>query len=161
MIPGVNHPIKTPQEHHSQPLSASGPQVTPTSKCHSSCSPPRQKDICCLWDGDSSPVVKSVPRQCITNCALGVGTQNVIKAVSTHHFHLTKAPQTWSFERELNIEKMAPSCRLHLCQAPHLDNNGSCFSSPRTNTIQLNISLHIPGPPKLLLHHQDQVSICK
>lgn len=74
--------------------------------------------------------------------------------------------QTWCFGVGLNTERMLPSCRLHVCQAPHQDNNASCPSRSHPEATQLTLFLHDPGPPMLPPLHQrpgdcvQQVSLC-
>lgn len=61
--------------------------------------------------------------------------------------------QTWPFGGGLNADKMVPSWRLHMCQAPQWDSNGSCPSSSCTKASQLSPSPCVSGLPKLLPLH--------
>lgn len=65
----------------------------------------------------------------------------------------TMQPQTWPLGRGLNTEKMVPSYRPHVCEAPHRDNNGSCPSSshmkPHNSVIpHTSLAPQTAGPPQ-------------
>lgn len=68
--------------------------------------------------------------------------------------------QAWPFGGRLNTKTMVPSCRLHVYQAPHNDNNDSCPSSPRPphNLVFPHTSLVLSS-----CHPStgDQMSVCK
>lgn len=72
----------------------------------------------------------SVAKSALGNAILAtrVGTQDIIKVVSTLEFYQINLVSDLALWGRFNIKKIAPSCWLHVRQAPHKD-NGCCPSS--------------------------------
>lgn len=69
--------------------------------------------------------------------------------------------QIWPFDGDFSTEQMAPSCRLHVRQAPHSHNN-CCPSSPHSEATHLTLTPYICGASQVVTPPRETkgVSLC-